>query len=294
MINLAIEVNNLTKYYGPNLVLNNLSLKVPKNTVYGLLGINGAGKTTTFGILSGFIKKYQGEYKINGKLSVLPQDARLYTGRSIKSQLQFFAKLGGSNPNKIEEEVINVLKKVGLENKINSKPEKLSHGMNKRLLVAQALLSEPEIIFLDEPLSGLDPKNSYEMKKVIADLKKDKTVIISSHILADIEELCEYVGIIHNGKCRHEGKLVDIQNENSTILFKVNKSLDKNIFAAIKEIKSIAINNQTEVSIDFDLSKISLEALNAKVLEILNNNKIGIREIKPAKSFEKSFLDLLK
>lgn len=290
----AIEIKNLGKSYSSNRVLKNLNLTVKKNCVYGLLGINGAGKTTTFSIISGFIKSYEGEFKINGKLSVLPQDARLYSTRTILSQLSFLALLSGTNKDKVKDEVYDVLKKVGLEEKAGYKPNRLSHGMNKRLLTAQALLADPDIIILDEPLSGLDPKNAYEMKQMINSLKKDKTIVISSHILSDIEELCDYIGVIHDGRNVFEGKIDELNQDQNSVVYKLNQELDPLLFKSISQIKSCEIGERNTFIFNFDSNKTSLEEINFLIFDFLKNRKIGILEVRKNKSLENRFLDMLK
>ena len=290
----ALEIKNLTKFYGRKKVLDNLNMNVSQNKVYGLLGINGSGKTTTFGILGGFLKKHSGIFSINGKAAILPQDARFYADRSIISQLKLFASLSGVKRRDIKKEIDRVLKIVNLQESKKMKPENLSHGMYKRLAIAQALLGNPDIIMLDEPTSGLDPQNVYEIKKLIIGLNKEKTVIISSHILDEVKEMCEEVGIIHEGKMRFEGKISEIINIHSNINFHLSEKVDLTILNDIEEIQEKEIDHERLIlSLIFNESQIKPEEINAKVLKILHENNIGIKEITRGQSLEDGFLNIL-
>ena len=174
------------------------------------------------------------------------------------------------------------------------KPENLSHGMYKRLAIAQALLGNPDIIMLDEPTSGLDPQNVYEIKKLIIGLNKEKTVIISSHILDEVKEMCEEVGIIHEGKMRFEGKISEIINIHSNINFHLSEKVDLTILNDIEEIQEKEIDHERLIlSLIFNESQIKPEEINAKVLKILHENNIGIKEITRGQSLEDGFLNIL-
>jgi len=197
---LAFQTHNLVKNYGGKLALDNLNMNVPSGSIYGFLGVNGAGKTTTFSIAGTYTYASSGTFKVKGKLAVIPQDARFYNGRTVESQLKFLAALSGVKADQIEAEVKRVLKDVGLAEKAQINAEKLSHGMYKRLGIAQALLGSPDLLLLDEPTAGLDPKNAFEIRKLIKELGKQKTLVVSSHNLHEISDICTHVGIIHKGK----------------------------------------------------------------------------------------------
>lgn len=287
----ALEIRNLTKSYGKNKVLKGINLSVPQNSVYGFLGNNGAGKTTTFSILGGFLKKDNGSFNINGKISILPQDARFYSDRSILSQLTLFAMLSGSKSKEAKQEAFEVLKNVGLIDQAKTRPDKLSHGMLKRLSIAQALLGNPDIILLDEPLSGLDPQNAFEIRKLITDLGKNKTLLISSHILSDISELCDTVGIIHAGKTKFEGSLTKLTKASSIVNFYLSNKLEQTFLKSLeKDFNITYLINENKLSIEFDSKIKTLEEINANFLALLIKNKIGLREIKSGENLENEFL----
>ncbi|MDH4129302.1 MAG: ATP-binding cassette domain-containing protein, partial [Spirochaetota bacterium] len=206
----------------------------------------------------------------------------------------FFAELSDVPKRKVNDEVMDVLKKVDLYNQRYLKPGKLSHGMTKRVAIAQALLGDPDIVLLDEPISGLDPKNAYEFKKLIIELGKEKTIVISSHVMADISEMCEVIGIIHDGKMRFEGPLNDLTDVNSKVNYRISKSVNNGLLVNIPEIIEKTFDEKKMIlSISFADKEISLENLNKKVFNLLTNENIGIYEITLGKTLEEGFLKML-
>ena len=196
-----IRCENVTKKYGNLLALDSVSLTIETGKPVALVGPNGAGKTTLMSVISGFIHTSKGNVTVCGeaaghkstkrKLSVLPQDALLDPNFSVGSQLTLYAKLRGVDNPKIE--VQRALELVQLQDRIKSKPTDLSHGMRKRLLIAQALLGRPEIILLDEPTAGIDPPNAKLIRDLIAAESDNTTFVVSSHNLDELEKICEKV-----------------------------------------------------------------------------------------------------
>ncbi len=292
---LALKTINITKSYGKKKVLQGLNMNIPKLGIYGFLGINGAGKTTTFGILSGFIKKDKGDFKADGTVSVLPQDAKFYSGRSISSQLKLFGLLSGVKKKDIKKEVERILEMVDLTSQVKKTPDQLSHGMIKRLAIAQSLIGNPDIILLDEPLAGLDPQNVYEMKKVIKNAKKKSTIVLSSHILADIEEICDTIGIIEKGKIQFEGSIEEITKAEATINYIISKNIDLTIFDYLKNQYEIKFDSdKKKLKINYNSTEVNIEKVNSEIINILLKKGVGIIEIKKGDSLEKGFLELLK
>ncbi len=291
----AVEVNSLFKSYGKKPVLENMSMKVRKKSIYGFLGINGAGKTTTFGILSGFLPAEDGDFKIGGKLAVLPQDSSFYPERTVESQLGFFARLSAVPSKKAKEEVARVLELVGLEKEKKAKAGTLSHGMTNKLALAQAMLGDPDILLLDEPTSGLDPKNVVEIRNLIIELGKDRTVIISSHILSEISEMCDDVGILHNGKLVFEGPMSEITKSGNSLSFKLSSAVDLSILDHNRNITGKVYDHERNLlSVTFEPEKTKAEQVNHEVMKAVYNAGSGIMEIKKGNSLEESFLNLLK
>ncbi|MDP8214393.1 MAG: ABC transporter ATP-binding protein [Candidatus Euphemobacter frigidus] len=291
----AIEITNLIKYYGRKQVLRGLKMNVPAGTVYGFLGVNGAGKTTTLGIVSGFLPLNSGAFSVRGTLSSLPQDAALCPDRRILSQLKLLVRLSGVKGRFALEEARRVLDLVGLGEYGRSTPKKLSHGMRKRLAVAQALLGEPDILLFDEPTSGLDPKNSAELRRLIVRLGREKTVVVSSHLLPEVEEICSHVGVIHDGKMVFEGPVSELIGTRSHVKYRLSKSVDPEILDGIRTIRAKEFDEaELLLSVSFDETRAGVEEINEKVLAILCDHRIGVREITLGRSLEDEFLRLLR
>ncbi|MEH6736214.1 ABC transporter ATP-binding protein [Shewanella sp.] len=205
-----IQCDNLSKQYGNKLALDTVSLTLTQGAPIALVGPNGAGKTTLFSLLCGFIQPTNGSISIlghkpgskalQGLLSALPQDAALDPNFSIVSQLQFFAQLQGMTAAAAKKEALRVLALVDLSDSAEAKPKSLSHGMSKRVSIAQALMGSPKIVLLDEPTAGLDPANAKKIRQIVKDLSDHTTFVISSHNLDELEKLCDQVVYLEHGK----------------------------------------------------------------------------------------------
>jgi len=205
-----IQCDNLSKQYGNKLALDTVSLTLTQGAPIALVGPNGAGKTTLFSLLCGYIQPTHGSISIlghkpgskalQGLLSALPQDAALDPNFSIVSQLQFFAQLQGMTTKAAKQEALRVLALVDLTDSAEAKPKSLSHGMSKRVSIAQALMGSPKIVLLDEPTAGLDPANAKKIRQIVKDLSGNTTFVISSHNLDELEKLCDQVVYLEHGK----------------------------------------------------------------------------------------------
>ena len=207
----AICVSGVSKRFGRVTALDSVSFTVPQRSITGLLGPNGAGKTTLFSVIAGFLKSDGGWAEVlgvdvrrgaqlQGRLSIFPQDAHFQRNVPILEQLVFFRRLGGRSREEALDEVMATLGMVGLETVAKRRVGTLSHGMVKRLGIAQAFLGHPEVILLDEPTAGLDPANARQIRELITTLQERATIIVSSHNLAEIQELCDHVVILDHGK----------------------------------------------------------------------------------------------
>ena len=207
----TIEVNHITKKYGQQKALDDVSLSINKGEVVGLLGPNGAGKSTLMKILTSFIPPTSGTAQVNGldveedslkireKIGYLPENNPLYTDMYVKEYLNFVLRIykGGRDKKTILQNIINL---TGLGPEQHKKIGALSKGYRQRVGLAQALIHDPEILILDEPTSGLDPNQLVEIRKIISDLGKEKTIILSTHIMQEVEAMCDRVVIIDKGK----------------------------------------------------------------------------------------------
>lgn len=207
-----IEVKNLVKKYGNHTAVDHLNFTIEEGHVYGFLGPNGAGKSTTMNIMTGYLGATEGEVLINGhdilkepeeakkQIGYLPELPPLYMEMTVREYLEFVAELKGIAKNKREESINEVEKMVKIWEVENRLIRNLSKGYRQRVGLAQAVLGFPEIIILDEPSVGLDPKQIIEIRELIRQLAKKHTVILSSHILAEVREVCDYILIISKGK----------------------------------------------------------------------------------------------
>ena len=207
-----IEVKNLTKYYGTKMALDNISFTVNEGEVLGFLGPNGAGKSTTMKIITSFLSQTDGSVTVDGfdvfndslevrkLIGYLPEHPPLYLDMTVKDYLVFAAKIKGVTRKQIREKVDGVGEKCGLTKHYKTYCNSLSKGYRQRVGLAQALVHDPKIIILDEPTIGLDPIQVVEIRNLICGFGEDHTVVLSTHILSEVEKTCDRVLIINNGK----------------------------------------------------------------------------------------------
>ena len=216
---MLIECHGLSRRYGSTVALDNVTLSLSAGGPIALIGPNGAGKTTFISLLCGFIRKSSGTVKVlgqtpgasslSGQLAALPQDAALDPRLSIGRQLRLLARLQGMSRQQADTDVRRVLQTVDLLERIDSRPSDLSHGMRKRLAIAQALLGQPRLVLLDEPTAGVDPPNARMIRDLIRRQSAHTTFIVSSHNLDELERLCAYVVYLEKGRLISAGPLVD-------------------------------------------------------------------------------------
>lgn len=215
----VIECQGLTKRYGSALALDNVSLSLPAGEPIALIGPNGAGKTTLLSLLCGYVRasggsvhvmgETPGSQSLSGKLAALPQDALMDPRLSVGRQLRFYAQLQGLSRKDARLEVERVLQQVDLAGSIKSKPADLSHGMRKRIAIAQALLGSPKLVLLDEPTAGIDPPNAKLIRDLIREQSCNTTFVVSSHNLDELERLCGSVVYLEKGRLISVGPVSD-------------------------------------------------------------------------------------
>jgi ABC-2 type transport system ATP-binding protein len=212
-----IEVSGLTRYYGEFAALKGVSFKVAEGEVIGLLGLNGAGKSTTLKVLAGLLMPSEGKVTIDGidvaeqpellkaRIGYLPEDPPLYRDMTVAAFLRHVARLRGLSSDRTEVRLKDVLKLTDLEGRAEQVIGTLSHGYRKRVGIAQAVIHDPRLVILDEPISGLDPRQIIEMRKVVRRLGEGRAVLISSHILSEISQTCTRILVVHDGKITANG-----------------------------------------------------------------------------------------
>ncbi len=224
---MMIKIENLTKKYGNFLALDNLNLSIERGEIFGFVGPNGAGKTTTMRIMCGLLKATSGNVFIDNidalkrpedikrKIGYVPDFFGVYDNLKVIEYMEFYGYMYGMNKKTVDEIAEGLLELVNLSDKRDVYVDGLSRGMKQRLCVARALIHNPELLILDEPNSGLDPRARFEMKEILKNLgSMGKTIIISSHILPELSELCTSIGIINHGKMVVSGKIDEIMNGN--------------------------------------------------------------------------------
>lgn len=258
-----IEVKNLVKKYGSHLAVDHLNFTVKSGQIYGFLGPNGAGKSTTMNIMTGYLGATEGEVLINGHnildepeaakhfIGYLPEMPPLYVDMKVREYLEFVAELKKIPKKEREDQILEVMDMVKLEEVEDRLIRNLSKGYKQRVGLAQAILGFPEIIILDEPTVGLDPKQIIEIRELIRELAKDHTVILSSHILAEIQEVCDYVMIISKGKLVASDTPENLEKALSDqqiieILAKGNREEINTIAKEIRGVDSVEISEGKE------------------------------------------------
>jgi ABC-2 type transport system ATP-binding protein len=259
-----IQVSHLIKYYGDFLAVDDLSFEIEDGHVYGFLGPNGAGKSTTMNIMTGCLSPTQGSVKINDYdilqepekakklIGYLPEQPPLYPNETPEEYLTFVGEAKGLRGSELKQEIEDVIKNVGIENVKDRLIGTLSKGYKQRVGIAQALLGNPEVIILDEPTVGLDPIQIIEIRDLIKELGKSHTVILSSHILSEVQTVCEKVLIISKGKL---------------VAFDAPENLEKLMLSSTAVTFEVEANKK-------DVEKIMVEAEGIKDYDIKQENDV--------------------
>jgi ABC-2 type transport system ATP-binding protein len=237
-VDIAVRVTKVSKAFGPKVAVDDLTLQIEAGSVFGLIGPNGAGKTTTFSMLAGYLKPTSGTLEVLGfdpdqvealrsRRGVLPQDALLPAADRVGEFLTDMARLQGMPPRKAAGTARDALAEVEGRAWWNVKCGALSHGMAKRVQLAQALLGEPELVLLDEPTAGLDPRIAYEVRQLIKSRRGRCTMIVSSHNLQELEEVCDGAAILDRGRLVGSGSMAELTAATQEVRFKVPAVITK-------------------------------------------------------------------
>lgn len=302
----AIEVSKLTKVYQIGLgkqkitALNDLSLNVEQGSIYGLLGPNGAGKTTLIKVLLGITFPTFGDarilendiknYRIKRKIGFLPENHKFPNYLTAEQTLKYFAQLSGYNNSNLNRRIDELLSLVKMSKWKKTKVKKYSKGMMQRLGLAQAMINEPELIFLDEPTDGVDPIGRKEIRDILIDLKeKGTTIFLNSHLLSEVELVSDRVAILNEGKLLREGTVKELTT--SEEVYEIETAVViPNIFS-IPEFSSISISqiNENKISVNVkDNNELNF------VIDFLRKNSINIKSVNMQKnSLEELFVSLI-
>lgn len=303
-----IELKNVTKKYGKFTAIDNMSFKIEKGEIVGFLGQNGAGKTTTMKLITGLIDPTEGDIYINNEklsskskkmIGYMPENTPLYQELTVREFIDYIAELKRLKKEERKKEVEKLIKDLGLESVENKLIKNISRGYKQRVSLAGALVGNPEILILDEPTVGLDPKQVVEIRNLIKSLRRSHTVLLSSHILSEVTQMCQKVIIIDKGKIvaidtpkNLENKInknsiiVDIEDPNNNINDIKNDIPEINDIKLKKDVDNKTKQYEIFVKEEFDIRK--------KLFEILPKHNITVIELKTSEtSLEEAFINLI-
>lgn len=303
-IRAALEIKNLKKYYGKHAALQDLNLFVPKGSVMGLVGPNGAGKTTAFAIVAGLLKADGGSINVLGKgafnpvlhkgvLTLLPQDAQLPGHSRVREILMIFGMLQGLTKKEAAFSVDKALEWVDLADRATAPISTLSHGMIRRLTAAQAFIGNPELVLLDEPTSGLDPQQIVRIRELITSFRGHRTIVISSHVLSEIEAACDHIAFIDNGRTTRQDKLDEIVGKQRQLTVVLAANIDQipiDIIRALPESTFALDSDGGRLIVSFT-DTVSPAMINRKLLPALLQAGIDIDEVRRGSNLETIYLE---
>ena len=278
---MSITVNSVSKSYKSQKVLNNISFSADKGQIIGFLGPNGAGKSTMMKILTGYIKPNSGEVFVDEidvlknpiaaqkVIGYLPEHNPLYAEMYVREYLQFHAAIYKVAKSQIED----CIEKVGLTLEVNKKIHQLSKGYQQRVGIAAAILHNPKVLILDEPTTGLDPNQIIEIRALIQELGKNKTVLFSTHIMQEVEAVCDRVIIIKKGQILVDKKLEELQDSKQQIIeVTFNTFFDEVIFQKLSNLSSV----KNTLDNNWQLTFSSSEDVRSKVFDLAQENNLKI------------------
>ncbi len=298
----AIRLEKLSKHFGPKRAVDEVTFEVQEGHTYGLIGPNGAGKTTTFSMMCGYLFPTGGSIRIlgadpfepgalKGKVGVLPQDAILPPSWPVGALLTYYGQLSGL-PN-AEQEAKRVLEKVQLPETWSLFANQLSHGMAKRVSMAQALMGSPPVIFLDEPTAGLDPKIAASVRGIIRELKGQHTVVVSSHNLQELEELCDASAILDKGKLISAMSMSELTGQLAEFRVQIAKGevplLEVKAQSGVKDAR---LEANKVLCVTFDGQAVQPEEIITRVVGLLAQRNVLFLTVWRGKKLEEKVLQL--
>jgi ABC-2 type transport system ATP-binding protein len=296
----ALVFCNVSKRFGNNYALRDLSFTIPRGHIVGFVGPNGAGKTTAFSLVAGYLNVDAGDidilgygpfdpFELKGKLGVLPQDAELSLYHTPRELLEHLGRLSGLNARQASLEATRLLTTVGLADRMSQRIGALSHGMRRRVAVATALLGDPDLVLLDEPLAGLDPVQAHGVRDVILNRPKGQTVVVSSHNLLELERICDWVVMLDSGELLREGSVSEVTGATEKAEWELTgpaplAALQEAFPAHSFSCQETTLSHTMPVGGDMD-------AVSVVVVEILAAARIGVRGVRRGVGLEQQFID---
>jgi len=299
---MSIEVTNLTKFYDEQAAVRDISFSVAKGEIVGFLGPNGAGKSTTMKIITGYIPSSSGEVKVCGLpvdvdsldtrqlIGYLPEHNPLYLDMYVKEYLEFVAKIYKMSD--VKDRVSDMVKAIGLDIEQNKKIGALSKGYRQRVGLAQAIIHDPQVLILDEPTSGLDPNQLTEIRELIKKIGKEKTVMLSTHIMQEVEAICDRVVIINKGQIVADDKasILQVDKGHQIVYAEFEGNVSKSLLSKINQIHKIE-----SVGKGWLLEGLGEEDLRKTISQFAQSNNILVLTLRTEeKSLEEVFKELTK
>ncbi len=302
----AIAIENLSKSYGRIHALAGVSFQIQPGEVIGLLGPNGAGKTTLMKILTGYLEPDGGDVQVHGihvgedplaaqrRIGYLPESAPLYGEMLVQEYLEMMAAMRGVAPERRRARMIDVIRATGLTDRVVQPISTLSKGYRQRVGIAQAIIHEPDILILDEPTTGLDPAQIVEIRDLIVGLAKKTTVLLSTHILSEVEATCERVLVIMSGQLRADAKLADLRHANAAVVsIEAGASGVADVLHKVEGVTSVESAGSAGAFTRWRVTSGTADELCPALFEALRTTRWKIAELRPEpKTLERVFRDL--
>jgi ABC-2 type transport system ATP-binding protein len=302
----AIAIKNLSKSYGRIKALSGVGFKIEPGEVIGLLGPNGAGKTTLMKILTGYVEPDDGEVRVHGidvladpisaqrRIGYLPESAPLYSEMLVQEYLEMMAAMRGVPPEQRRERMVEAIRATGLADRVVQPIRTLSKGFRQRVGIAQAIIHRPDVLILDEPTTGLDPTQIAEIRDLIVGLAKKTTILLSTHILSEVEATCERVLVIMQGQLRADAKLAELRSANAAVV--AIDAAASGVADVLRKIDGVASVEDAGRAGEFTRWRVTsskTDELCPALFEALRTTSWRIGELRPEpKTLERVFRDL--
>jgi len=300
-MNAALVYENVVKRYGRRQALDGLSLAVPEGSFYGLVGSNGAGKTTSMGAAAGLVRIHSGSISVfgegrfqpdrhGGRLAWMPQDADFPRYARVGEMLTYYARLQGIHAPHARRQALELLEWVHLADRARDRICRLSHGMRRRITIAQAFLGSPELVLMDEPLSGLDPREVANVRRLLLERRSKQTLVLSSHNLQEIERLCDHVAFIEKGKLVREDALDAVVGRGSVVRIIVDAQELDLATLQVPGLHLVFDRPTRSLVLRDDIGAHSVAETNRIVLQKLMEQGIGVEQILLGTELESVYL----
>jgi ABC-type multidrug transport system ATPase subunit len=309
----AVRLQKLTKRFGAKTAVDAVTLTIDMGNVYGLIGPNGAGKTTTFSMMAGFLQPTEGSVEVLGfapsavdelrsRVGILPQDALLPANDLVGEFLVHMARLQNLPRDKAESTARQALQDVEGKDWWSLRCGSLSHGMAKRVALAQAFLGDPDVVLLDEPTAGLDPRVAWEMRQLIKSKRGRSAIVISSHNLQELEEICDAAAILDRGRLVASGTMTELTAANEEVRIKVGRGTVRGTQSGqvpVQQLRELPIvktldfdEERLEIIVSFERKQADAETVIGQVLWVLLNNQVRISGVTKGRGLEQRVMDL--